>query len=144
MDLPSLKPKPQVADKVEIAETSSYGTYETLTNGFTSVRSQLCGPSALEESERNYCVNAENMKMAGLRRTQGIHAPLRLIHERNAAKKIQRLPFLPSSNIALETLEGRDETIDMDDFIFNDPFEGVESLASPFMVMEKHLFGAKK
>ena len=31
----------------------------------------------------------------------------------------RRLPFLPSSNLALETLEGRDEFIDFDDYIFN-------------------------
>lgn len=54
-----------------------------------------------------------------LRSVQGIHAPLRLMMERKMASKVGHLPILPSSNVMLETLEGRDETID-----FNDLYNG--------------------
>ncbi|GIY43887.1 proteasome maturation protein, partial [Caerostris extrusa] len=116
MDLPSLKPRPDVADKVQIKETGDFSAYDTMTNGFMSVRGQLCNSHALEQTERKS--NQENMRLAFLRSTQGIHAPLKIMHEKNAVRKTQRLPFLPSSNIALETLEGRDEFIDFDDYIF--------------------------
>ncbi|KAG8197620.1 hypothetical protein JTE90_001551 [Oedothorax gibbosus] len=144
MDLPSLKPQPKLADKVQLNETGEFRMHETMTNGFAAVRGQLCNPHALEHSEKIYKDNAEKMRLAMLRSTQGIHAPLKIMYEKNAARKVQRLPFLPSSNIALETLEGRDEFVDYDDYIFHDPEEGVEMLASPHMVMEKHLFSGTK
>ncbi|KFM70154.1 Proteasome maturation protein, partial [Stegodyphus mimosarum] len=131
MDFPSLKPQHHALGKVQVPESGEYGTYDTMTNGFLSVRSQMCVPHPLEHSEKNFKVNAEKMRLAFLASAQGIAAPLKIMHEKNAAKKVQRLPFLPSSNIALETLEGRDETIDFDDYVFNDPVEGIESLAPP-------------
>lgn len=50
-----------------------------------------------------------------LKRSQGIHAPLRLMMERNLCKDIGRLPFLPSSNFMLEVLEGRQDDLDISD-----------------------------
>ncbi|PRD33398.1 UNVERIFIED_CONTAM: Proteasome maturation protein [Trichonephila clavipes] len=153
MDVPSLKPKPNVCKKVQIKESGDFSMHDTLTEGFMSVRSQLCNTHALEQSEKNFKGNAENMRLASLKSCQGIHAPLRIMHEKNAVNKTQRLPFLPSSNIALETLEGRDECIDFDDYIFSgkhknskalNPVEGIESLAAPHMIMEKTLFSSQK
>ncbi|GBL91555.1 Proteasome maturation protein [Araneus ventricosus] len=143
MDLPSLKPKPDVAEKVQIKETGDFSAYNTMTDGFMSVRGQLCSPHVLEQSEKKFKGNAEKMRLAYLQSCQGVHAPLKIMYEKNAVKKTQRLPFLPSSNIALETLEGRDENIDFDDYIFADPVEGIESIATPHMVMEKVLFAPK-
>ncbi|GFQ95649.1 hypothetical protein TNCT_660761 [Trichonephila clavata] len=144
MDVPSLKPKPKVCEKVQIKESGDFLMHDTLTDGFMAVRGQLCSTHALEQSEQNFKAHAENMRLASLKSCQGIHAPLRIMHEKNAVNKTQRLPFLPSSNIALETLEGRDECIDFDDYIFNDPVEGIESLAAPHMIMEKTLFASQK
>ncbi|GFT02192.1 probable glutathione S-transferase 7 [Nephila pilipes] len=144
MDLPSLKPRPDVSEKVQMRESGDFSMHDTLTDGFMAVRGQLCSPHVLEQSEKKFKANAENMRLASLKSCQGIHAPLRIMHEKNAVKKTQRLPFLPSSNIALETLEGRDECIDFDDYIFTDPEEGIESLASPHMIMEKALFSSQK
>ncbi|XP_054724104.1 proteasome maturation protein-like [Uloborus diversus] len=144
MDLPSLKTQPQAVEKVQMKESGDYSSYDMMTNGFMSVRSQLCVQHPIEYSEKNFVENREKMKLSFLRSSQGLHAPLRILHEKNAVRKVQRLPFLPSSNIALETLEGRDEFIDFGDNIFNDPEEGVESIASPFMVMEKCLFSSNK
>ncbi|GFY38919.1 proteasome maturation protein [Trichonephila inaurata madagascariensis] len=144
MDVPSLKPKPNVCEKVQIKESGDFSMHDTMTEGFMAVRGQLCNTHAIEQSEKNFKANAENMRLASLKSCQGIHAPLRIMHEKNAVNKTQRLPFLPSSNIALETLEGRDECIDFDDYIFSDPVEGIESLAAPHMIMEKTLFSSQK
>lgn len=51
-----------------------------------------------------------------LKQAQGIHAPLRLMMERKLCKDIGRLPFLPSSNLMLEVLEGRQDDLDFSDF----------------------------
>lgn len=73
--------------------------------------------------------------MAILRNTQGMHAPLRLAMEFKAAKQIGRLPFLPSSNIMLETLTGRDVEIGPED-VFNLP-EFREVVGQPHAVVER-------
>lgn len=57
--------------------------------------------------------------------------------EFKAAKKIGRLPFLPSSNIMLDSLTGRDMEIGPED-IFNLP-EFNESMGQPHAVIEKSL-----
>lgn len=57
-----------------------------------------------------------------LKNGQGIHAPLRLMMERKLCKDIGRLPFLQSSNLMLEVLEGRQDDLDFSDF-FKGKFE---------------------
>lgn len=57
------------------------------------------------------------MNFAMLTKTQGIHAPMKLMMERQAAAQVTRLPFLPSSNLMLEVLEGRDEDIGVEDIL---------------------------
>lgn len=57
------------------------------------------------------------MNFALLKKTQGLHAPLKLMMERNAASKVGRLPFLHSSNVMLEVLEGRDDEIGPEDVL---------------------------
>ena len=52
-------------------------------------------------------------EMQTLRSIQGIHAPLKILSERNAVQRAGgRLPFLPSSNLHLEVLTGDIERID--------------------------------
>lgn len=57
------------------------------------------------------------MNFALLKRNQGLQAPLKLMMEREAASKVGRLPFLPSSNVMREVLEGRDEEIGFEDIL---------------------------
>ncbi|XP_027671467.2 proteasome maturation protein isoform X2 [Falco biarmicus] len=52
-------------------------------------------------------------------------------------KNVQRLPFLYSSNIALDTLRGNDESIGFED-ILNDPSQS-EVMGEPHMMMEYKL-----
>lgn len=59
----------------------------------------------------------DQMNYAMLRKTQGIHAPLRILMEKDAASRVGRLPFLPSSNLMRDVIEGRDEDITFDDIL---------------------------
>lgn len=77
------------------------------------------------------------MNMVMLRNVQGLHAPLRIAMERNAAKKIGRLPFLPSSNIMLDVLTGRDIEVGPED-IYGIP-EFIEVGGQPHAVVERTL-----
>lgn len=77
------------------------------------------------------------MNFSTLRNIQGLHAPLKLQMEYRAASQIQRLPFLPSSNLALDTLRGNDEAIGFED-ILNDPAQS-EMMGEPHMMVEYKL-----
>ncbi len=75
------------------------------------------GKHPLEALERTHRQRIDSNNYMMLRSIQGIHAPLRLITERKAAKQISRLPGLHSSNIMLEVLDGRDELIGFEDVL---------------------------
>ncbi|XP_075706138.1 proteasome maturation protein [Rhinoderma darwinii] len=131
----------QFKDSIPIAELSTeyggYGVQDTLRTGFTSVQSELLPSHPLELSEKNFRINQEKVSLSTLRNIQGLHAPLKLQMEFKAAKQIQRLPFLQSSNIALDTLSGNDECISFED-ILNDPSQ-CEMMGEPHMMMEHKL-----
>jgi len=57
-----------------------------------------------------------------VRQMYGSAAAMRLKTERMAMEQIQRLPGLPSSFVALDTVLGDDSTIAFED-VLNDPFE---------------------
>lgn len=137
MDLPPLIPTPSES-KQTIRETGAYGIHDVMIHGFASVKNSLSAAHPLEGIDQQCKANAEKMKFAVARSVQGLHAPLKLAFERKAAKEVGRLPFLPSSNLMLEVLEGTDDTISFED-IYNDPMEMIEVLRPPHLIMEKHL-----
>ena len=75
--------------------------------------------------------------MVLLRNVQGLHAPLRIAMERTAVKKIGRLPFLPSSNIMLDVLTGKDIEIGPEDIYGIAEFNEVSG--QPHAVIERSL-----
>lgn len=77
------------------------------------------------------------MHMGILKQTQGMHAPLRLMMERDAASHVSRLPFLPSSNLMTDVLTGRDEDIGPAD-LFNDASQP-EVMGPAHLVVERSL-----
>uniref|UniRef100_A0A8B9RPC0 Proteasome maturation protein n=1 Tax=Accipiter nisus TaxID=211598 RepID=A0A8B9RPC0_9AVES len=104
---------------------------------FTSVKNELLPSHPLELAEKNFQLNQDKTNFATLRNIQGLHAPLKLQMEFRAVKQAQRLPFLHSSNIALDTLRGNDECIGFED-ILNDPSQS-EVMGEPHMMMEYKL-----
>ncbi|XP_053312365.1 proteasome maturation protein [Spea bombifrons] len=131
----------QLKDSIPVGELSTqyggYGVHDTLRTGFRSVQNELLPSHPLELSEKNFQLNQDKVSLANLRNIQGLHAPLRLQMEFQAVKQVQRLPFLQSSNIALESLRGTDETIGFED-ILNDPSQS-EIIGEPHMMMEYKL-----
>ncbi|NXS99491.1 POMP protein, partial [Jacana jacana] len=84
-----------------------------------------------------YQLNQDKTNFDTLRNIQGLHAPLKLQMEFRAVKQVQRLPFLHSSNMALDTLRGNDECLSFED-ILNDPSQS-EVMGEPHMMMEHKL-----
>ncbi|XP_014355560.2 proteasome maturation protein [Papilio machaon] len=134
--LPSLKVKPEQASECKIRD-GPYGIPNPFVEGLSSAKPKLRVSHPLEASERNYHLNEEKMNMAMLRNIQGLHAPLKLTMERKFAKKIGRLPFLPSSNLQHEVLTGRDLDIGFED-ILNTP-DMCETAGQPHAIVERSL-----
>ncbi|XP_030637847.1 proteasome maturation protein [Chanos chanos] len=128
----------QLKDSVPVTgfspQAGSYGVPDTLRRGFSSVKNELLPSHPLELSEKNFQLNQDKMNFSTLRSIQGLHAPLKLQMEYRAARQIQRLPFLQSSNLALDTLRGNDETIGFED-ILNDPAQS-EMMGEPHIMTE--------
>ncbi|XP_069678661.1 proteasome maturation protein [Periplaneta americana] len=134
--LPALKTKPTGPGRIRVPE-GSYGIPDALTCGLQSTKSKLAPVHTLEKGELQYAENRRKMDMMMLRNTQGLHVPLRLNMELQAAKKIGRLPFLPSSGFMADVLTGRDEEIGFEDILNTADFR--EQMAQPHAVVEKQL-----
>merc|ERR1712131_252472 len=132
----------QLKDSIPVTGLSrnqdgAYGVQDSLRRGFSSVKNELRPSHMLELNEKNFQLNQDKMNFTTLRNIQGLHAPLKLQMEYRAARQIQRLPFLQSSNLALDILRGNDETIGFED-ILNDPAQS-EIMGEPHMMMEYKL-----
>lgn len=91
----------------------------------------------LKVSEGNFAKTALERDLNMLRRFEGSAAPMRIMMEMQAYKKVGRLPFLPSSRVHLDVITGRDEMIDFSDFLGSEEFS--ERLSQPHTVVEKSL-----
>ena len=101
------------------------------------MKNELLPSHPLELSEKNFQLNQDKMNFSTLRNIQGLFAPLKLQIEFKAVQQVQRLPFLPNSNISLDILRGNDETIGFED-ILNDPSQS-ELLGEPHLMVEYKL-----
>uniref|UniRef100_H2ZDN2 Proteasome maturation protein n=1 Tax=Ciona savignyi TaxID=51511 RepID=H2ZDN2_CIOSA len=132
-------------DKFETKQSSKetdseYGVTSSLRTGLGNVRSSLKHSHQLEISEKNYESNLRETEYNMLRNSQGIHAPLRKRMELTAVQKATtRLPSLPSSNFAMDILNGNDTCISIEDnFCRGD----TEVMGDPHLMME-HKLGLK-
>ncbi|XP_054575700.1 proteasome maturation protein [Eptesicus fuscus] len=130
----------QLKDSIPVTELSASGPFEShdlLRKGFSSVKNELLPSHPLELSEKNFQLNQDKMNFSTLRNIQGLFAPLKLQMEFKAVQQVQRLPFLPSSNLSLDILRGNDETIGFED-ILNDPSQS-ELMGEPHLMVEYKL-----
>ncbi|GAB6033261.1 hypothetical protein CHUAL_012862 [Chamberlinius hualienensis] len=116
-------------------EEGAYGLPDPMIHGLNLIRNQTIQAHPLEISEKKFDLSRRQMDFSVLQKVQGIHAPLRLTMERQAAAKIQRLPFMSSSHLMIDTLMGKDDEIGFEDLF---TFES-EKMVTPHVVMENPL-----
>uniref|UniRef100_A0A8C5KN69 Proteasome maturation protein n=1 Tax=Jaculus jaculus TaxID=51337 RepID=A0A8C5KN69_JACJA len=119
----------QLKDSIPVAELSASSPFEShdlLRKGIPK-----CPSHPL------FQLNQDQMNFSTLRNIQGLFAPLKLQMEFKAVQQVQRLPFLPSSNLSLDILRGNDETIGFED-ILNDPSQS-ELMGEPHLMVEHKL-----
>ncbi|PIK61834.1 putative proteasome maturation protein, partial [Apostichopus japonicus] len=103
--------------EVLLNKDKHYGVPDLLTSGPSSVKNDLVSSHPLERSEKNYTQSKLSQEMLTLRKTQGLHAPLKLRMEQQIVQQINRGPSLRSSNALFDALTGRDEDIGFEDFL---------------------------
>ncbi|KAJ3354705.1 hypothetical protein GGF32_002384 [Allomyces javanicus] len=96
---------------------AEYGVVDTLRYGLASVKQQVSAHHPLER----VLAQADDLQfqrsLALQRTVYGLHAPLRLQMERTLVNLKPAIPGMPSRNLALEVLSGKDETLDVEDFL---------------------------
>ncbi|XP_055333335.1 proteasome maturation protein-like [Paramacrobiotus metropolitanus] len=122
---------------VEQESVNPHGLRDALQSGLSSVARKAVDVHPLEISELYHDTQEDRMNYAMLRSTQGIHAPLRLQMEKFLVKQPSRNSVMPSSNLHLDVLNGKDETIDLED-VLNAP-EYWEKEVHPHLLLEKRL-----
>uniref|UniRef100_A0A8C0MMI1 Proteasome maturation protein n=3 Tax=Canis lupus TaxID=9612 RepID=A0A8C0MMI1_CANLF len=131
----------QLKDSIPVTELSASGPFEQhdlLRKGLLCVKNELLPSHPLELSEKNFQLNQDKMNFSTLRNIQGLFAPLKLqMGDPWAVQQVQRLPFLPSSNLSLDILRGNDETIGFEDTP-NDPSQS-ELMGEPHLMVEYKL-----
>jgi proteasome maturation protein len=104
-----------------IKETANeLGVHDTLRYGPKSFVSSLTATHPLEHRLRKWDETQDDMKLEISRRIFGIHAPVRLLMERSLVSQTRRHPALPSSQLGLDILMGRDESIGVEDVLLQD------------------------
>eukprot|EP01039_Chlorochromonas_danica_P008693 gene8693-9578_t len=97
------------------------GPVDHLRQGFQGLQLEAShlGPHPVELLQKREEF-AYSQKLNMIRRTYGSHMAMRLATEQMIHDRDRRLPGMKSSHITCDTLSGRDEAIDFQDFL-NDP-----------------------
>ncbi|CUA77457.1 proteasome maturation protein [Rhizoctonia solani] len=106
-----------VASSASIKDTRNHlGLHDTLRYGPRTLVTEVAGTNPLQKRIENWEATQDNLKLNLRRNMYGMHAPVRLLMERKAVFNSPHMPTMPQSNIHLDILMGRDETLDVGDF----------------------------
>ncbi|KAJ6573967.1 proteasome maturation factor UMP1 [Mycena vulgaris] len=121
---PSLRIVPASAPKsASVKDTAnSLGLHDTLQYGPRSIAAEIKTEGGLRERLENWEETQDNLKLTLQRNLHGMHAPMRLLMERKIVAASPHMPAMAHSNLHLDILMGRDETIEPVDI-----FGGMES-----------------
>ncbi|TFK76669.1 proteasome maturation factor UMP1 [Pluteus cervinus] len=101
------------------------GLHDTLRYGPRSLAAEVKTHDPLKNRLENWEETQDNLKLTLQRNIYGMHAPMRMLMERKIVAFNPHMPALPRSNVHLDVLMGRDETIEAFDI-----FGGEESESS--------------
>nr|GAT58411.1 predicted protein [Mycena chlorophos] len=90
------------ANSLGLHDTLQYGPRTLATESSDGFRGRL----------ENWEETQDNLKLTLQRNMFGMHAPLRLLMERKIVSANPHMPVFPQSNLHLDILMGRDETIE--------------------------------
>ncbi|KAJ1501426.1 hypothetical protein HMI54_009998, partial [Coelomomyces lativittatus] len=94
-----------------------FGVHDTLRYGFHSVAHQITQKHPLEIHVQKDQEVTQQRQYTLLQKIYGSHLPLRLQMEKHLVSLKPVCPLLPSHHLALSILEGKDETLEIEDFL---------------------------
>ncbi|KAG0268036.1 hypothetical protein DFQ27_007665 [Actinomortierella ambigua] len=110
--------KAESTGQASVLNTSnSYGLHDTMRFGIRQISTEVSTRHPLEHRLDQWESTQEELKLTMARNTYGMHMPIKLTMERELVTKARGLSFLPQSNLGLDILMGKDETIDFEDFL---------------------------
>jgi len=104
---------------------NALGVHDSLIYGPRTIAAEISSQSSLRERLENWEETQDNLKLSMQRNIYGLHAPMRSLMERKIVADAPHLPTMHYSNLHLDILMGRDETIEPADI-----FLGMESSTS--------------
>ncbi|KAG6371594.1 hypothetical protein JVT61DRAFT_9304 [Boletus reticuloceps] len=111
-----LVPPPEQKSASLTAKANSFGLHDTLQYGPRSIAAETKSRDNIEHRLSRWEETQDNFKLTMLRNLYGVHAPGRLLMERKIVTANPHMPGMGGSNIHLDILMGRDETLDPADF----------------------------
>ncbi|KAF9646838.1 proteasome maturation factor UMP1 [Thelephora ganbajun] len=105
--------------------TNSLGLHDNLQYGPCSMVNQFKSHGAIKDRLENWEETQDNVRFTLMRNLYGVSLPLQIMMERKIVAKNAHMPALRQSNIHLDILMGRDESLDV-----SDAFGGLESKPS--------------
>ncbi|KAI8855272.1 proteasome maturation factor UMP1-domain-containing protein [Chytridium lagenaria] len=114
-----IRPKAGFAERAEtsLGGDSFYGVHDSLRDGLKTVRGDVIPGHPLESSLNKWNETQDELHLNLAQRLHGAHMPIRIQMERFLLSQPKRIPVLKTSNLALDILAGRDESIEFEDFL---------------------------
>ena len=124
---PSLRLVPKGASKsASVNDTAgSLGLHDTLQYGPRSLAAEVSSSNDFQDRLSKWEETQDNLKLTLQRNLYGLHVPMRIMMERKAVIHNPHMPAAAQSNIHLDILMGRDETLHP-----SDVFGGMEGSSS--------------
>ncbi|RPD56225.1 proteasome maturation factor UMP1 [Lentinus tigrinus ALCF2SS1-7] len=115
----SLRVVPGKGDKTATVHdtTNSFGLHDTLKYGPRSLSAEVNSTGKIRDRLENWEATQDNLKLQMQRQLFGLHMPMRLMMERKIVSQNPHMPIMPQSNLHLDILMGRDETLECADFM---------------------------
>ncbi|KAG0310845.1 hypothetical protein BGZ97_012273 [Linnemannia gamsii] len=131
--------KASSASSASVLDTSnSYGLHDTMRFGMRQIASEVSSKHPLENRLAEWDNTQMELKMNMARNMYGMHAPIKMAMERSLVIQARGPSMLPQrSNLGLDILAGKDESIDFEDFL-NVP-EMSTDMVDVHVVMERQL-----
>ncbi|KAG0100186.1 hypothetical protein BGZ93_003652 [Podila epicladia] len=110
--------KAATAGSASVLDTSnSYGLHDTMRFGMRQIASEVSAKHPLENRLAEWDNTQLELKMNMARNLHGMHAPIKMAMEQSLVTKARGVSMLPQSNLGLDILLGKDESIDFEDFL---------------------------
>ncbi|GAB5592887.1 hypothetical protein Unana1_07787 [Umbelopsis nana] len=96
---------------------SEYGGHDALRHGLRSITTEISPGHPLESHLSQWKETQDNLNLQLARQVYGMHAPIRMMMNRQIASQHMRNSLLTDNSLAYDVLTGNDETIDFDDIL---------------------------